>query len=142
MLKDFPVYEPPLGLGTYLLNTYQSKDKMYFASGDAFGEYVESVILSELADSDPYEPIVGELCLGLYQENWSRCVILSVTNLRYKVQFVDFGNLEYLKADQLRKLTEIAKEAPILAFCCQLTGKNLNWRYKNKLELLLRQQKS
>ncbi|XP_063918577.1 uncharacterized protein LOC135133945 [Zophobas morio] len=122
MLKDFPVYEPPLGLGTYLLNTYQSKDKMYFASGDAFGEYVESVILSELADSDPYEPIVGELCLGLYQENWSRCVILSVTNLRYKVQFVDFGNLEYLKADQLRKLTEIAKEAPILAFCCQLTG--------------------
>ncbi|XP_044263976.1 uncharacterized protein LOC123010873 [Tribolium madens] len=122
MLKDMTRFKPRLGGSEYLLNNFRNKDNITIGCVDAIETHVEHIIKTELDDTEPYEPITGEICFGSYIGNWSRCVINRKMNSRYEVEFIDFGNVEILKGDQLRKLTDDVKDTPVLGISCRLIG--------------------
>ncbi|KYB26365.1 hypothetical protein TcasGA2_TC033807 [Tribolium castaneum] len=122
MLKDMTRFKPKLGVGEYILNTFRNKDKLTIGCNDAIESHLDHIIKTELDDNQPYEPITGEICFGSYLDSWSRCVVNRTMNSRYEVEFIDFGNVEILKGDQLRKLSDDVKNTPILGIPCRLIG--------------------
>ncbi|RZB39810.1 uncharacterized protein BDFB_007985 [Asbolus verrucosus] len=122
MFSDLKLYKPPLGPGDYMLYSFRDSDNVTLVSGNELAKHIDDIIQSELENDEPHSPVVGEVCYGICDESWSRCVILRVLNSRYEVQFFDFGNLEFLKSDLLRKVSGDVTKTPILGVPCRFVG--------------------
>jgi hypothetical protein len=122
LLSSMKHFKPELGAGEYMLQTYRDAENVTIGSEEELGNHIDVICKTELEDDRPYEPIVGEVCFGIYQDCWSRCVVLRLMNGRYEVQFIDFGNLAFLNLEELRKLSGEEKETPVLGVPCKLVG--------------------
>lgn len=70
--------------------------------------------------SSPYEPQVNELCCGLFDGVWCRCIVKSKDSKSANVFFIDFGNHCDLAFTDVRKsLPEFSRSAS-LAYACRL----------------------
>ncbi|XP_061170939.1 tudor domain-containing 6-like [Saccostrea echinata] len=71
--------------------------------------------------TDHYHPKgVGELVYGLYDSNWYRAEVLSLSNQQAKIYFIDFGNTELVPFSDLKQATSLCKERPPFCVHCQL----------------------
>jgi hypothetical protein len=84
--------------------------------------HIDYVLRSEIEDDEPYSPTVKEVCLCFYVDQWYRCVVSRILNSEYEVLLLDFGNVEIIKKENLRKLDEQSRQVPPLALPCKLIG--------------------
>ena len=71
----------------------------------------------------PSSSSVGDLCLALFHEDngWYRAQVLSVSGNSVKVFFIDYGNTETVKVDNLRNASDFVLAIPPLTTKCQVT---------------------
>ena len=70
----------------------------------------------------PSSSSVGDLCLALFHEDngWYRAQVLSVSGNSVKVFFIDYGNTETVKVDNLRNASDFVLAIPPLTTKCQV----------------------
>lgn len=66
---------------------------------------------------------VGDLCLALFHEDngWYRAQVLSVAGQSFTVFFIDYGNTETVKIDDLRSASEYVLAIPALSTKCHIS---------------------
>lgn len=76
------------------------------------------------SDLELTAPGVGRVCCGQFTEDdlWYRGVIVEMDRDRYLVQFVDYGNDEWLPRDRIKQLKSSLTELPTQAINCSLDG--------------------
>lgn len=111
-----------LGSVNYVLSHVKDKDNVTIFSADLIQTHLEKIMKTELQFEEPYEPIVGEVCLGFFQDSWSRCVIQRIMKFQYEVLYIDFGNVEIVEGKHLKKLPDDSKIPPILGIPCRVLG--------------------
>lgn len=65
---------------------------------------------------------VGELVYGLYDNNWYRAEVLSLSGQAAKVFFIDYGNCELVPFKNLRQATSLCQKQPVFCVPCQQVG--------------------
>ncbi|KAJ8942353.1 hypothetical protein NQ314_010087 [Rhamnusium bicolor] len=117
--------------GTYTFMCYSFQDlndiTMISTTEDVI-TYLEEITDLEITDNAPYKPEEFEMCLvsfkGPEEENasWYRAAVLEIEDDSYFVTFVDFGNKEVVKCEDIRKFPPNLKKVPILGVNCKCVG--------------------
>ena len=55
--------------------------------------------ISSLVPISPYKPVIGEVVLGKFQNEWFRGVVEEIEHEKFRVLFIDFGNFDLLAED-------------------------------------------
>ncbi|XP_050195341.1 tudor domain-containing protein 1 [Myiozetetes cayanensis] len=74
---------------------------------------------------DVFEPEIGEPCCAFFSEdgNWYRAVVQNITKGgSVQVSFVDYGNVEEVPLDKIRKISPSFLKLPFQAIKCWLSG--------------------
>jgi hypothetical protein len=69
------------------------------------------------------EPVVvkkGKECAAKYHDDgtWYRAKVTEVTGKRVEVEFVDYGNIQLCKEQELRELPHMLRDQPLAYRCC------------------------
>uniref|UniRef100_V5H027 Tudor domain-containing protein n=1 Tax=Anoplophora glabripennis TaxID=217634 RepID=V5H027_ANOGL len=132
--------------GTYSLMCYcvQDIDDITFLSstGEVIG-YLETITSVMPTDEVPYKPKASEMCLVSYkgpeddEATWYRAVVLSEEEDKYTISFVDFGNIECTKSENIRRFPANLKDIPILGIGCSCTGLPKKQQIVDRLKQLI-----
>jgi len=72
----------------------------------------------DLDKQNPFTPKIGELCLSKFTQdnNWYRgkCIQIDKEKNTFLIVYIDFGNREVVKSDNIRKIDEKLTKIPIL----------------------------
>lgn len=86
-------------------------------------DFQASLRLNYLQNSRPPKNISkGKIYLSLYGQDlkWYRARIIEVSEERFKVVYIDFGNSEYVPRNRIRELPKNCLNIPVLAYRCSL----------------------
>ncbi|KAK3578563.1 hypothetical protein CHS0354_025278 [Potamilus streckersoni] len=89
-------------------------------------EHLHALLQKKFKDSDPHNSLqpwkVGQACVALFRlENvWCRATIQTIEPHRVKVQYIDYGNSEWVALDRLRANVEDIVHIPKQCFECTL----------------------
>ncbi|XP_033125046.1 tudor domain-containing protein 1-like [Anneissia japonica] len=72
---------------------------------------------------DVHSPIVGELCIAKFNDGcWYRAEVFDISSSCLSVKFVDYGNIDPVRVEDVRKIREPYSKIPIVAVPCALSG--------------------
>lgn len=69
---------------------------------------------------------------------WYRCVVTRILNHEYEVLFVDFGNIELIEKNNIRKANKATWNIPALAVPCRLINIPQKSKFEERLKQLIR----
>ena len=74
--------------------------------------------------SSPYEPIVGEIVCARFSADsvWYRARVLNVDKDEFSLQYVDYGTMDNVKCDVIRKMEPALVVPPVQAVHCRVAG--------------------
>ncbi|GJQ80822.1 hypothetical protein Trydic_g9409 [Trypoxylus dichotomus] len=75
------------------------------------------------SNTEPYSPIVDELCIANYEGEWYRAKVQKVNRAleEYQVYYIDYGNIADVSSSDIRKMPVDFGKVPALAILGQLT---------------------
>lgn len=104
-------------------------EKLYFQKEDKHTLDLLSTQVCTYCQSNttPYSPVIGELVCALYSADstWYRAEVLDINEDDYLLQFLDYGNSETVKCNDIRMIDPSLITVPRLAVCCHLKGVDL-----------------
>ena len=81
---------------------------------------------SGISTAESYEPTVGEVVAAQYTEEgmtmWYRARVLKIEATKIQVVFVDYGNTEHVKKEEVQRLDEKYRRLPQMTVKCRLVG--------------------
>ncbi|XP_063905212.1 uncharacterized protein LOC135124227 isoform X2 [Zophobas morio] len=137
MLKDVEIYKPEVGTKPYFCGFYKSSNEVTFVASDALTTHMDLVTRSDVEDRVPYSPATGEVCLCYYLDHWYRCVVIRIFGKNCEVVLLDFGRVELINKEDLRKPDEKTTAIPALAIPCVLVGLPQHPNIENMLKDLI-----
>lgn len=84
--------------------------------------------VNEMASTDDvvYKPVLGECVSARYTEDgltmWYRARVLDIQNDKVQVFILDYGNIDWVAGEDIRKLDASLMSSPALAVRCKLNG--------------------
>ncbi|XP_041369148.1 tudor domain-containing 6-like isoform X2 [Gigantopelta aegis] len=71
----------------------------------------------------PYRPEVGEMVFGRYTADdcWTRAEVINVTDIKAKIRYIDYGNIEELEFSRITALKQTFSSLPGQAIRCFLS---------------------
>ncbi|XP_044263975.1 uncharacterized protein LOC123010872 [Tribolium madens] len=121
-LKDVTLYKPEIGVNSYLCGYYKSSDNFAIVPSKELQEHIDYVLRSEIEDSVPYIAVENEVCLCYFVDQWYRCAVIRIFDKECEVMLLDFGNVELIRKENLRKPDDHIMKVPALALPCKLIG--------------------
>ncbi|GFS16179.1 tudor domain-containing protein 1 [Elysia marginata] len=106
--------------GKAYLTHYENPNKFWISLVDHLEEFTETtaLIAKQEGCSPPAAPKPNEAYGTLWDGEWARLDIVSVSGDEVTVFFVDYGNTGVVKIKDLRPLTVDIKKLPAQALCC------------------------
>ncbi|XP_071949059.1 uncharacterized protein [Antedon mediterranea] len=78
-------------------------------------------------------PVVGELCIAKFSDDyWYRAEVLSIGTNKLNVKFIDYGNIDPVKKEDVRRIKEPYSKIPVVAIHCALHGAPITDNPKDK----------
>ncbi|KAK3779736.1 hypothetical protein RRG08_035875 [Elysia crispata] len=123
----------PIGSsGMAYLTHYESPDKFWISLVEHLEDFTETTVLMAKQEScsPPTKPKPRDTFGALWEGEWARVEILSVTADEVTCYFIDYGNTGVVKIKDLRPLTVDIIKLPAQALCCcvsKMKPKGSSW---------------
>ncbi|KAK9693849.1 Tudor domain [Popillia japonica] len=126
--SDIPKWEMTPGqAATFLCINIEDNYITFIPHNDVNNDFIElNEIITKYTDTntEPYSPILDELCLAKYEDEWYRAKIKSVNTAleEYDVYYIDYGNTATVPSMEIREMPkDFASKVPALAVLGYLT---------------------
>ncbi|KAK9877457.1 hypothetical protein WA026_018567 [Henosepilachna vigintioctopunctata] len=139
MYESMSSFEPPMGLGDYMLTVFKdSQDFTITSTGLVESDMLSKCTCIEVDETEgPYEPQETEMVLARFEGGWYRGVVLEAPDDgKYQIIFVDYGNTVELTKDDIRKFPNSFISIPMLGLMCRMDVPPTNAVNKRLEELL------
>ena len=117
-----------VGPGEFYLNFASDSEEV--RNFDSFQQSLQEHYSSAEPEEDLSENLsVGVLCSAKYADGtWNRGIVRQIQSnsnekkTKYLVQYIDYGNYQWMTIDNIRSLQEEFLSQPALTICCSLSG--------------------